>query len=247
MCVLVLIPKDWCYLAHHQVFFDKIPTISFPYKENSIHLSFGIMLSFPSTSLIYQLWNSNNFILNVEWMSFHVQGQVLLQHCEQNYFLEFRVGWTARKVNPLTLVHCIQTVWKTQKLLTIEKTPDTVQTIKAILTLPVYMSTPVGDTKMPLPIIDPTITVHPFSKLIFAFNPTSSPPPLSCPLPLLAFSFETVFSVSIMTFLLSVCFSRKPKIKGRCNQIDFHWFSSMSSFHRHTTPINEHLKDISFC
>lgn len=44
------------------------------------------------------------------------------------------------------------------------------------------MRTPVGDTKIPEPIIDPTITVQPFTKLILAFNPTS-PSPVSAPAP----------------------------------------------------------------
>lgn len=77
-----------------------------------------------------------------------------------------------------------RTKWSTVRkfLLTIENRPDTIQTISAILTLPVCMRTPVGETKIPDPIIDPTITVHPFNKLIFAFRPTSPPPsPLSPP------------------------------------------------------------------
>lgn len=57
--------------------------------------------------------------------------------------------------------------------------PDANQTISAMFTLPVCFNTPVGDTKMPEPMIDPTITVHPFKRLIFAFSPTSPPPPLS--------------------------------------------------------------------
>ena len=32
------------------------------------------------------------------------------------------------------------------------------------------ISTPPGEMKIPLPIIEPTITVTPFSKLIFGFN-----------------------------------------------------------------------------
>lgn len=59
---------------------------------------------------------------------------------------------------------------------TIEKRPERIQTIRAMLTLPVCMRTPVGETKMPEPMIDPTMTVHPFNRLILAFSPTSPPP-----------------------------------------------------------------------
>lgn len=60
--------------------------------------------------------------------------------------------------------------------LTIENNPDNTHTISARLTLPVFMSTPVGDTKMPEPIIEPTITVQPFTRLILALSVTSPPP-----------------------------------------------------------------------
>lgn len=58
--------------------------------------------------------------------------------------------------------------------LTIEKTPEMVQTIKETLTLPVCLRTPAGDTNIPEPIILPTITVIPLIKLIFGFNVISS-------------------------------------------------------------------------
>lgn len=64
--------------------------------------------------------------------------------------------------------------------LTIENTPEATQTISAMFTLPVYFRTPLGETKMPDPIIEPTITVTPFSRLILAFRPVS-PSPLSPP------------------------------------------------------------------
>lgn len=61
-----------------------------------------------------------------------------------------------------------------------ENIPDAVQTIRATLTLPVCISTPVGLTNIPEPMIDPTITVTPFIKDIFASSFISSPsPPLS--------------------------------------------------------------------
>ena len=36
-------------------------------------------------------------------------------------------------------------------------------------------STPLGDTKMPLPMMEPTMTVQPFIKVIFGFSSTFSP------------------------------------------------------------------------
>lgn len=61
-------------------------------------------------------------------------------------------------------------------LLTIEKSPDATQTIKDKFTLPVCIKTPVGETKIPDPMIEPTITVIPFSRLILAFKVISPPP-----------------------------------------------------------------------
>ena len=40
------------------------------------------------------------------------------------------------------------------------KSPHTVHTTRDMLTLPVQASTPVGDTKMPEPMMQPTITPH---------------------------------------------------------------------------------------
>uniref|UniRef100_A0A1A9ZBN9 Uncharacterized protein n=1 Tax=Glossina pallidipes TaxID=7398 RepID=A0A1A9ZBN9_GLOPL len=85
--------------------------------------------------------------------------------------------------NKITIGHRIQVEFSKQ--LTIENKPETIQTINAKLTLPVYMRTPVGDTNMPEPIIEPTITVQPLIRLIFAFNVTSPPPPSSPSEPLL--------------------------------------------------------------
>jgi hypothetical protein len=43
-------------------------------------------------------------------------------------------------------------------------------------------STPLGDTKMPLPMMDPTMTVTPLSSVIFGFSSTtSSPVPCNSP------------------------------------------------------------------
>lgn len=72
---------------------------------------------------------------------------------------------------------CHNYIWKfNRNSLTIEKSPDKTQTMSAIFTLPVCIKTPVGDTKMPDPMIEPTITVHPLSRLIFALRPTSPSP-----------------------------------------------------------------------
>lgn len=43
---------------------------------------------------------------------------------------------------------------------TIENNPDITQTISAMFTLPVFISTPVGDTNIPEPIIDPTTNIN---------------------------------------------------------------------------------------
>jgi len=62
-------------------------------------------------------------------------------------------------------------------LLTIEKSPETTHTINATLTDPVLFKTSVGDTKIPEPMMDPMITVHPLRRLILAWrriSPSSS-------------------------------------------------------------------------
>ena len=48
--------------------------------------------------------------------------------------------------------------------------PDENHTTRDMFDEPVYLSTPVGDTNIPDPIILPTITVTPLSRLIFAGN-----------------------------------------------------------------------------
>lgn len=58
--------------------------------------------------------------------------------------------------------------------LTIENNPDMVHTIKDILTLPVCKSTPVGETKIPEPMMLPTMTVIPFRRVIFGLRVISS-------------------------------------------------------------------------
>lgn len=62
------------------------------------------------------------------------------------------------------------------KCVTIEKTPEMIQTMRAALTDPVFIKTPVGETKIPDPIILPTITVTPFSRLILGLRVISSSP-----------------------------------------------------------------------
>lgn len=61
------------------------------------------------------------------------------------------------------------------KILTILNTPEATHTRRLALTEPVYFSTPVGDTKMPLPMMEPTMTVMPFIRDILASNAPSSP------------------------------------------------------------------------
>lgn len=62
------------------------------------------------------------------------------------------------------------------KELTMENTPDNNHTSSDILGEPVYSSTPVGETKIPDPMMLPTMTVTPFKSVILADNrmPSSS-------------------------------------------------------------------------
>lgn len=55
-----------------------------------------------------------------------------------------------------------------------ENKPEIIHTKRATLTLPVSFKTPVGLTKIPEPIIEPTITVIPFINVIFGLSVTSS-------------------------------------------------------------------------
>ena len=66
-----------------------------------------------------------------------------------------------------------------------EKIPEVIHTMSERFTEPVFSSTPVGDTKIPEPIMLPTMTVIPFSKLIFALRQISSSPEemAFCPAP----------------------------------------------------------------
>lgn len=122
--------------------------------------------------------------------------------------------------------NCYHTVHLINRSLTIEKTPEIIQTTSAILTLPVCISTPVGETKIPEPMIEPTITVQPFSRLILALRPTS-PSAWSAPSGLAAvglpfellsngefssidpfFSFvASLFVIAADFFLLQFCFN----------------------------------------
>ena len=92
------------------------------------------------------------------------------------------------------------------KRLTIENNPERTQTMRAMLTLPVCIRTPVGETKMPEPMIEPTITVQPFSKLILALRPTSplfeaASPSAAAPFPFAADDFrDNGFFVSSAIF-----------------------------------------------
>ena len=72
-----------------------------------------------------------------------------------------------------------------------EKKPLVAQTTRLMLTLPVLLRTPVGETKIPLPMMQPTMTltlllipptpwlcftVHPLRRVISAFSPTDFSP-----------------------------------------------------------------------
>ena len=54
-----------------------------------------------------------------------------------------------------------------------EKSPLKIHTTRDIPGLPVCASTPVGDMKIPDPIILPTITVIPLNRVIFGLRPTT--------------------------------------------------------------------------
>lgn len=55
-----------------------------------------------------------------------------------------------------------------------ENTPEMSHTSRDTLTLPVFLSTPDGLTKMPDPMMLPTMTVMPFTKVIFGLRVISS-------------------------------------------------------------------------
>ena len=56
-----------------------------------------------------------------------------------------------------------------------EKSPLATQTRRERLTLPVDWRTPVGETKIPLPMMQPTMMVQPFRRVSSAFILTPSP------------------------------------------------------------------------
>ena len=62
-----------------------------------------------------------------------------------------------------------------------EKSPLATQTRRERLTLPVDWRTPVGETKIPLPMMQPMMTVQPFIRVISAFSliPSSSFSPVA--------------------------------------------------------------------
>jgi hypothetical protein len=59
---------------------------------------------------------------------------------------------------------------------TMENTPEETHTMRDRFTEPVLRRTPVGETKIPDPMILPTITVIPFNRLIFALRQIWSSP-----------------------------------------------------------------------
>jgi hypothetical protein len=74
-----------------------------------------------------------------------------------------------------------------------EKTPDATHTMRERFTEPVFRRTPVGDTKMPEPMMLPTITVTPFKRLIFAFRQISSSPDVMAFFPAASFSGTSAY------------------------------------------------------
>lgn len=68
-----------------------------------------------------------------------------------------------------------------------------IQTIRAALTDPVFIKTPVGETKIPDPIILPTITVTPLRRLILGLRVISSSP---------AFGEEDILIILFQRFTL---------------------------------------------
>jgi len=54
------------------------------------------------------------------------------------------------------------------------KIPQTAQTTRDMLTEPVETNTPVGETKIPEPMMQPTITVQPFNSVISDLSLTPS-------------------------------------------------------------------------
>lgn len=48
--------------------------------------------------------------------------------------------------------------------------PETIQTINAMLTEPVFFKTPLGLINIPEPIIEPTITLTPFTFIMYKIN-----------------------------------------------------------------------------
>ena len=98
-----------------------------------------------------------------------------------------------------------------------EKMPDIIQITRDMLTDPVFckkifdsilkifqlvqytIKTPLGDTNIPLPMMDPTMTVTPFNRVILAFSSIFSSPP---PPP-----FLLVGSISISSILETALYS----------------------------------------
>lgn len=58
----------------------------------------------------------------------------------------------------------------------VEKIPEMTQTQMESPTDPVFIKTPLGDTKIPDPMMDPTITVQPFKRDIFGLRQILSSP-----------------------------------------------------------------------
>lgn len=108
---------------------------------------------------------------------------------------------------------------------TIENTPEVTHTMSDRFTEPVFCNTPVGDTKIPEPIMLPTMTVIPFNRLIFALRQISSSPDdtVFCPPPSLSgtteyFCFSGILSAQNDTQTLTItppCRTTRLKLHDR--------------------------------
>ena len=113
--------------------------------------------------------------------------------CLDTWVLATVSAWSQKTSNGnarMSNGNVIQVKW--QKWLAIgawsQTKPDMTQTMMARLMLPVFCRTPVGEMKMPEPMMLPTMTVTPFIRLILAWRRTA-PSPLAAPSALASPSF----------------------------------------------------------
>ncbi|GBP19324.1 hypothetical protein EVAR_79926_1 [Eumeta japonica] len=136
-----------------------------------------------------------NYLRHVSWVTCkHIQalGKILGQRWPKNLTrtsvypveahptLQFLVRGSHKKTQKIVIFgilnYYVFGVTPHNRPLTILKTPDEIHTSKLAFTEPVYLSTPVGETKMPLPMMEPTITVIPLRSDIFASSAPSTFP-----------------------------------------------------------------------